>query len=174
MGDHRSDPSPRWQHRSVLNYYRYWLGHLLTLVFLRHTGTTIVNWIWFRNPFAFKPGQITPFFYLTFPLNLAQNVLTTGLISWKIYRQHRETVNSGLQISAGLNLVGVIRIIVESAMVYTVETALIIILFFLNHPSVVIVQGALCPSTGELFFCLWSSFPSSLSCPRRPISLKLR
>ena len=44
---------------------------------------------------------------------------------------------------------GVIRIIVESAMLYTVETAIIIILFVLNHPAGVIVQGALCPTTGE-------------------------
>lgn len=115
--------------------------------------------------------QILPVFYITFPLNLAQNILTTGLISWKIYKQHRETVRSGLQISAGLNLMGVIRIIVESAMLYTIETAIIIILFVLNHPAGVIVQGALCPTTGKFHI------PSRLSLPSivgPPISMGVR
>ncbi|KAF6764252.1 hypothetical protein DFP72DRAFT_871288 [Ephemerocybe angulata] len=116
-------------------------------------ATTFVNWHWFLHPEAFAPEKITPVLFITFPLNLAQNMLTTSLIAFKIYKQHRDTVRSGLQLSSGLDLMGVIRIIVESAMVYTVETAIIIILFVINHPSVVIVQHALPGSIG-IVFCL--------------------
>lgn len=126
---------------------------LPSILLLGSIATTFFNWYYFQHPDEFDFMAILPVFYMTFPLNLAQNVLTTSLIAWKIYMQHRETMRSGLQLSAGLDLVGVIRIIVESAMVYTVETLIIIVLFFLNHPAVVIVQHALPPSTG-IVFCL--------------------
>ncbi|RXW19533.1 hypothetical protein EST38_g6318 [Candolleomyces aberdarensis] len=130
----------------------YWVIILPIVFLVGSIGTTFVNWHWFQHPEKFQLHQIMPILYITFPLNLAQNLLTTSLIAFKIYMQHRATVRSGLQISAGLDLVGVIRIIVESAMVYTLETLVIIILFVLNHPAVVIVQHSLPPSIGTYHF----------------------
>ncbi|KAF5330014.1 hypothetical protein D9611_010498 [Ephemerocybe angulata] len=130
-----------------------WVIVAPTLLLIGSIATTFVNWHWFLHPTAFAPKDIAPILWITFPLNLAQNMLTTSLIAFKIYKQHRDTVRSGLQLSSGLDLMGVIRIIVESAMVYTVETAIIIVLMAINHPSVVIVQHALPGSIG-IVFCL--------------------
>jgi hypothetical protein len=92
--------------------------------------------------------KLQPVFNMVFPLNLAQNVLTTGLIAYKIFMQHRQTRASGLQLSAAVNLVMVVRIIVESAAIYTFTLVIIIILFFLNHPAAVIPQHSLPPAIG--------------------------
>ncbi|KAJ2933416.1 hypothetical protein H1R20_g3653, partial [Candolleomyces eurysporus] len=87
----------------------------------------------------------------TFPLNLVQNVLTTGMIAIRIWAQHRQTVQAGAKfVSAGgaLSLLMVLRIVIESAMIYTIQMLLITILWYLNDPAVVIVQHATLPSIG--------------------------
>ncbi|KAF6764257.1 hypothetical protein DFP72DRAFT_871312 [Ephemerocybe angulata] len=128
-----------------------WVIVLPVVFLLVSMATTFVNWRWFKHPQDFKMNEIIPIFNLTFPLNMAQNVLTTGLIAYKIYMQHRASRASGLQLSSAVNLVTIVRIIVESAMVYTIVTAIIIILFFVHHPAVVVPQYALPPSIGESF-----------------------
>jgi hypothetical protein len=95
-----------------------------------------------------------------YPVNLAQNVLTTGLITWKILRQHQFSTSIGLVSTDGISLITVTRIMVESALIYTVELIFLIILHFANSPVEFIVQAALFPSTGE------EAFPSNvLFCP---------
>lgn len=128
-----------------------WVIVLPVVFLLVSMATTFVNWRWFKHPQDFKMNEIIPIFNLTFPLNMAQNVLTTGLIAYKIYMQHRASRASGLQLSSAVNLVTIVRIIVESAMVYTIVTAIIIILFFVHHPAVVVPQYALPPSIGIVF-----------------------
>ena len=54
------------------------------------------------------------------------------------------------------SLLGVVRIIVESALLYTLEVLVVIILHFANHPLRFVVQAAIVPSIGESCSCaLW-------------------
>ncbi|KAJ2914553.1 hypothetical protein MD484_g5865, partial [Candolleomyces efflorescens] len=129
----------------------YWIIILPTLLLVTSMAMTFVNWRWFKHPEEFDPKVITPIFNMIFPLNLAQNVITTTLIATKIYLQHRASQRSGLQLSSAINLITIIRIIVESAMLYTILTTIIIILFFTLHPAVVIPQQCLAPVIGIVF-----------------------
>jgi hypothetical protein len=88
----------------------------------------------------------------TFPLNLIQNIMTTGLISIRIWAQHKQTVQAGVKfVSAGgaPSLLMVLRIVIESAMIYTIQMLVITILWYVNHPAVVVVQHATLPSIGQ-------------------------
>ncbi|KAH6909990.1 hypothetical protein BKA70DRAFT_1102195 [Coprinopsis sp. MPI-PUGE-AT-0042] len=96
--------------------------------------------------------EIQPAIDITYPLNFTQNVLTTGLIAWKIWRQHRESTGAGL-IDHGTapTLMRVIRVIIESAALYTVQLFIIIILYFTGHPAQWVVQMSMFPSMGMIF-----------------------
>ncbi|TEB20408.1 hypothetical protein FA13DRAFT_1743031 [Coprinellus micaceus] len=76
-----------------------------------------------------------------YPLAFAQNVLTTSLIAWKIWRQHCASQQSGLKAANNISLIQVIRIIVESAMVYTLQV------FILNF----VFQSITVPAAGIVF-----------------------
>jgi hypothetical protein len=92
---------------------------------------------------------MTHFLNVVFPINLVQNIMTTGLIAYKIWSQYRESRESGLTVPSGLNLLRIVRIIVESALIYTVEMFALIILFYKAHAGIVVVQYILPPSIGE-------------------------
>lgn len=113
-------------------------------------GTHSVTLHFFRTQFV-SLETIRPILNTTFPLHLAQNVLTTGLITYKIWTKHVETKRAGMQTAstaAGLNLIGVIRIVIESAAVYTLQMVLAVILQLIDHPARVLLQHCLIPSTG--------------------------
>ena len=84
-----------------------------------------------------------------YPINLAQNVLTTSLIIWKILKQFQLSSSTGLVNMNRISLITVTRIMVESALIYTVELTFVIILHFMNSPGQFIVLAALPPSIGE-------------------------
>jgi hypothetical protein len=88
-------------------------------------------------------------FKLTYPLNFAQNVLTTSFIAYRIYTQYRVSRAANAGISNKLNFVAIMRIIVESALIYTVQVLLLIIFWYTGSPALVIVQHAITPSIGE-------------------------
>ncbi|KAJ2914247.1 hypothetical protein MD484_g6186, partial [Candolleomyces efflorescens] len=138
----------------------------------------VINCITFRV--FVVPGSIprsitSVLFTMVFPVNLAQNVLTTGLISFRIWRQHRESRASGLSQSGfGMSLLTVIQIIVESAMVYTIQQLLLLILNVLRHPAQVILHATLIPSIGVVFALMtfrihWARIKSEMSLPRSSI-----
>jgi hypothetical protein len=114
----------------------------------------VINSITFRV--FVVPGSIprsitSVLFAMVYPVNLAQNILTTGLISFRIWCQHKESQASGLSQSGfGMSLLNVIQIIVESAMVYTIQQLLLLVLNVLQHPAQVILHATLIPSIGEL------------------------
>jgi hypothetical protein len=104
----------------------------------------------FRTQFV-SLETIRPILNTTFPIHLAQNVITTGLITYKIWSKHMETKRAGMKASAtatGLNLVGVIRIVIESAAVYTIQMIMAVILQLLDHPARILLQHCLIPTTG--------------------------
>ncbi|TFK28529.1 hypothetical protein FA15DRAFT_685307 [Coprinopsis marcescibilis] len=130
------------------NYYVILLPAFLLLVSL---GTTSVNLYWFQHPDSIPFDTMTHFLNVIFPVNLIQNILTTGLIAFKVWKQHRETRASGLMLGSNIDLITVLRIVVESALIYTVEMFVMIIMFYRAHPGLVIVQHLLTPSIGIVF-----------------------
>lgn len=85
-----------------------------------------------------------------FPLALAQNVLTTGLIAFKIWLQHKASSVSGV-VGGGsrLSLMHVLVIIIESAMIYTLQLLVLIILYFKPSNVQFVIQSAIVPSIGQ-------------------------
>lgn len=111
--------------------------------------TTTMNVHWFRNKTSIPWSIMFHSFRMTFPLNFSQSTLTTGLIAYRIWKQHRMSQQAGVHASASLDLFTVMRIIIESALIYTLQQFMMIILYFTGHPSIVIVQHASVPSTGK-------------------------
>lgn len=89
-----------------------------------------------------------------YPFAFGQNTITTGMIAFKIWRQHRASTILGVTSNSPLDLLGVVRIIIESAMIYTFQLLILIILFPLHHNAQLIVQNAVIPSMGENFLLM--------------------
>ncbi|RXW25596.1 hypothetical protein EST38_g217 [Candolleomyces aberdarensis] len=123
------------------------------LLLLIKMGFNITLDVWFGNTFT-SYENILPIIEAVYPINFAQNVLTTGLIAYKIFRQHRTSRSIGLTVSHRISLIDVMRIIVESALLYTFELLLLIILSFLKSPVQYVVQAAIIPSVGIVFLLI--------------------
>lgn len=107
---------------------------------------------WFQHPMDFSRKSEIMSLNAIYPISLIQNVITTGLIALKIWNQHRQSSASGVvDRSSRLSLIKIMRIIVESAMVYTVQLFILIILYFRNDTFQYIVQAAIVPSIGIVF-----------------------
>jgi len=101
---------------------------------------------WFQHPMDFSRKSEIMSLNAIYPISLIQNVITTGLIALKIWNQHRQSSASGVvDRSSRLSLIKIMRIIVESAMVYTVQLFILIILYFRNDTFQYIVQAAIVP-----------------------------
>ncbi|TEB31573.1 hypothetical protein FA13DRAFT_1791365 [Coprinellus micaceus] len=72
--------------------------------------------------------------YARYSLALAQSVTSTGLIIWRIWRQHRLSQNIGLQVVNGVRLTEVIVIMLESASLYTIQLVILNVTNYLRHP----------------------------------------
>ncbi|KAJ2912445.1 hypothetical protein MD484_g7964, partial [Candolleomyces efflorescens] len=174
----------------------YYIVVLPVLLLLASIGTTSVNLWWFRHTTSIPWPVMSRLFKITYPLNFAQNVLTTGCIAYRIYMQYRVSKaafavptgggganpSGGINPSGGaggstgvggregaregaregtpkrpgatnnkLNFIAVMRIIVESALIYTVQMFLLILFWYTGSPAVVIVQHAITPSIGIVF-----------------------
>ena len=69
--------------------------NLLSLI-SSHPATNAVNLYWFRHPSAFPYNTMAPLLDTTFPINFAQNVITTSLISFRLYALHRKATGQRL------------------------------------------------------------------------------
>jgi hypothetical protein len=86
---------------------------------------------------------------MAFPVNIAQSCLVTGLITFRIWRQHRASRAAGLsEHGAGLGLLTIIRIIVESTMIFTIQQVVLCILSYFDSPAQWALLGTLVPSMG--------------------------
>jgi hypothetical protein len=81
-----------------------------------------------------------------YALAFVQNTMTTGLIAYRIWQQDRRS--QGL-VSSSLSLIVLIRIIVESALVYVLNVLILIILYALNSNGQNIAEEAIVPVCGE-------------------------
>jgi hypothetical protein len=116
--------------------------HIAVLRFIRTvpaSSVTVHNW-----PLLFAPGI----------LYVIQTALTTSLIVYKIHAQVRRRRDSGLVIGfvdgARPSLVSIMRIMVESAVMYTVGMLVLIVAVALDHPARMSVHACMIPVTGAL------------------------
>ncbi|TFK18218.1 hypothetical protein FA15DRAFT_710057 [Coprinopsis marcescibilis] len=130
------------------NYYVIAFPTLLLLLSIGINGVTMSSFI---HPASMNPKTLHAFFTMIYPVNLAQNCLTTGLIAYKIWRQHRNSQKAGLVNSSGLNLITVVRIMIESASIFTFQQLVLLILHLLNHRAQVILHATMVPSIGIVF-----------------------
>jgi uncharacterized iron-regulated membrane protein len=84
-----------------------------------------------------------------YALAFAQNSITTGLIAYKIWHQHRSSVAAGMTSGRKTSLISVVRIVVESAAIYLFLLLVLIILYALKHNAQFILQEASVPTVGE-------------------------
>lgn len=104
----------------------------------------------FKHPTAMTVAQYKPLFDMTYPVNLSQNLLTTSLIVYKLWSQHRLSRAAGLGTGeSGSGIVAIIRIIVESAMIFAFQHMMLMILYLANSPVQYVFHGTLVPSIGE-------------------------
>jgi hypothetical protein len=115
--------------------------------------------VWFTH-FGMASGTaILSWMATIYPLVFAQNVITTGLIAFKLWTQHRiSTANGVVDTSSRLSLMHILRIIVESAAIYSIQILVLLILYPFHHNAQFIVQSAVIPSIGMAL---------PLSCERR-------
>lgn len=140
----------------------YWVVVVPFLLLLVSIATNMVNIYWFQHPLSLPFQTVRPFLDFVYPGHLAQNLLTTGLIAHKIWRQHLLSKASGLRMlgasssssSDNLTLLSVVRLVVESAMIYTIQLTILVVLYFMRHPAMVILQAAIVPSIGIVFVLL--------------------
>ncbi|KAF5334016.1 hypothetical protein D9611_014882 [Ephemerocybe angulata] len=118
-----------------------WIGDILV-----STGATSVNYYWFHHEDSIPVNVMTRMFRIIYPLNLAQNILTTSFIGFRLYKQYKVASKTGFDPNPGRNFILITRIIVESALIYTTQMLILTVLCFIDHPSIVIIQHALAPS----------------------------
>ncbi|KAJ3536947.1 hypothetical protein NMY22_g5805 [Coprinellus aureogranulatus] len=129
--------------------HNLWVVAVPILLALAAMGVNLTLYSWFPKPWTSYHNMV-PVINAGYPLAFTQNVLTTGLIAWKIWKQHRMSKKSGLKAAHRVSLLQVIRIIVESAMIYTFQVLSLVILYFLGHPLQFVFQSLTVPTTGEL------------------------
>ncbi|KAH6874466.1 hypothetical protein BKA70DRAFT_1480166 [Coprinopsis sp. MPI-PUGE-AT-0042] len=101
-----------------------------------------------------------PILQVTFPLISAQNILTTGLILFRIWSRHRDSQSAGIVSLNTPSLASLMRAIVESAAIYTAALFALVVLCSLDHPgwyvgcNVFHLFVTLIPPTGIMFMLM--------------------
>jgi hypothetical protein len=83
-----------------------------------------------------------------YALAFVQNTKTTGLIAYRIWQHDRRS--QGL-VSSSLSLVPLIRIIIESALIYVLNVLILIILYALGSNGQFVAQDAIVPVCGQFY-----------------------
>jgi hypothetical protein len=129
-----------------------WVVMLPTLLLLCAIGVNAYTLYWSTHPSNVNPKVVFPFLGAIYPIAFVQNVMTTGLITLKIWKQHR--VSSAARVidrSSRLTLIRLLCIVVESAMIYTLQLFVLIVVYFCQDNFQIILQSAVIPSIGIVF-----------------------
>ncbi|KAJ3545570.1 hypothetical protein NMY22_g2380 [Coprinellus aureogranulatus] len=123
------------------------------------SGSTIVNnsilLASLMHPKALTFTQVRPVIDMVYPINITQSCLTTALITLKLWRQYRLSRSAGLTPhGSGVGLLTVMRIIVETTMIFTVQQVIMCALYYLDKPAQHVFHGTLVPSIGITFVLL--------------------
>jgi len=133
------------------NYYIIALPAVLLVMSFIANSVTLYLFTQVRSGTIFSPTLIH-WMDTIYALAFCQIVLTTGLLAYRLWRSDRAFLALGLR-SPGTrsSLMPIIRIVIESAMIYIIEMLVLIILYTLGHNSLFIVQEAIVPSVGIVF-----------------------
>ena len=93
-------------------------------------------------------AKIWPFWSITLLVYLVQNVLTSGLIVFKIWSQCRRARETRMRSLFSPDLHAVMRMVIESAAIYTTLMATALVLLFMEHPMRFMVYMIQTPLTG--------------------------
>ncbi|PPQ74298.1 hypothetical protein CVT24_001334 [Panaeolus cyanescens] len=107
-----------------------------------------------------------------YPLVLAQNIITTGLLCYKIWAQHRSSIENGAIQNNGLSLGYFSQMIIESAMIYTVVLFVVVVLGAIDHPAKTLVTFSLVPTSGIVFVLLSVRVHFSGTAQKTPVNTR--
>ncbi|KAF9479185.1 hypothetical protein BDN70DRAFT_703278 [Pholiota conissans] len=141
----------------IYRCYCIWGKNLIVIIIpllllAASTGVNIFVLVWFVNPSKYSRHSEITTLNMMYPLSLAQNIITTGLVTFKIWNQHRaSTIHGTVDRNSHLTLIKVVRIIIESAMIYTGQMFILLVLYFYHNTFQYVVQRAIIPSLGIVF-----------------------
>jgi len=131
---------------------KIWVTILPVILLLFGIGSNAALFFWFMHPSAENATKSLPWLATVYPISFSQNTITTGMIAFKIWKQHRASAMAGIAYnSSSLSLIDLFRIIIESAMIYTLQQLVLIILYPSNNNAQYIMDAAIIPSVGIVF-----------------------
>jgi len=130
----------------------YFIFYLVDDTHRLSSGSNTAMFIWAGDESPRSSLLYSRWMVTVYPISFAQNTITTGLIAFKIWQQHRISSSAGARNASSITLPKVLMIVIESAMIYTLQQLALIILYFLGSNGQYIVCGAIAPSIGERFF----------------------
>lgn len=145
---------------SVLTYAQLWLGDFLIayrthLVWDGDWRLTALPWLILLATFVLIFTSSTspnpaPQISAALFLAVAQNLITTSLLLYRLVSQHTESSRAGLHRFSRRNgsLVRIAYIISESAAMYLTVLLIYTVLFQIGHPAMLYLQVMLTPVTG--------------------------
>ncbi|KAF5327273.1 hypothetical protein D9619_004247 [Psilocybe cf. subviscida] len=132
-----------------------WLISVPVFLLLGTIGINVFVLYWFRHPAVLTLESGIHVLRSIYPLAFAQNFLTTALIILKIFLQHQASRKAGaINIGSSLGLIRIMRIVIESAAIYTIQILVLNILYFRNDNFQYVIQPAIIPSIGITFVLL--------------------
>ncbi|KAH6885077.1 hypothetical protein BKA70DRAFT_1574546 [Coprinopsis sp. MPI-PUGE-AT-0042] len=135
---------------------RYAVIILPTLLFISSVAIHSTNFWWGSQQSDTSLdraiGKVWPLLNVPFPLYLVQNLLTTGLILFKIWSRYRQTKAIGILALHTPSLISIMRIIVESAALHTTAMLVMLILRIRDNTNhIFLMQCILPPTIGAVF-----------------------
>ncbi|KAF6749990.1 hypothetical protein DFP72DRAFT_851965 [Ephemerocybe angulata] len=130
----------------------WWIVLLpIALLLLSIANGTMVA-VEYRHPGTLPPRAAWVLVRIIFPVNIMQSCFTTGLIAFRIWRRYRVSRAAGLRAyGGGINLLKVLWIIVESAMIFAMQQIILCIAFYSGSPIQYVFSEMLVPSIGGGF-----------------------
>ncbi|KAF8184795.1 hypothetical protein BJ912DRAFT_974096 [Pholiota molesta] len=133
-----------WDRKLWVTYKSVLHFPVFDLLLLNHTGSNAALFFWFTHPNVESPSGIAHW--------LGRSILRIrAKHDHDRDDRHRHSVDSGLVHVSPLNLLAIMRIIIESAMIYTLQLLVLIVLFPLQEFAQLIVQNTVIPSIGIIF-----------------------
>ncbi|KAF6742368.1 hypothetical protein DFP72DRAFT_1106089 [Ephemerocybe angulata] len=127
----------------------WWIVSLPIMLLISSIAMGTIVSVAYKDPATLSPQQLRSLINVAFPVNIAQSCLITGLIVFKIWHQYRVSCAAGLRMHGrGIGLLTIARIIVESAIIFTIQQVALFIAFYMQSPLQYIFKETLVPSIG--------------------------
>ncbi|KAF5327272.1 hypothetical protein D9619_004246 [Psilocybe cf. subviscida] len=132
-----------------------WVISVPVLLLLGTIGINLCVLYWFRHPFAIAPAPAIGLLRAIYPLAFVQNFMTTSFIILRIFLQHQASKKAGIvHLGSKLGLIRIMRIVIESAAIYTIQILVLNVLYFRDDNFQFVIQPAIIPSIGITFVLL--------------------